>query len=294
VTTATLPAIASIAPTPQCLRADFGTRVGIYPATGEVEVILKPVPETPLASPADAGARPRRVGRPPRISRERIAEAAHQIGLGDLTLKAVADQLGVSIAGLYHHIDGKDDLMRLAAEYSATRVQLPEDRGQHWALWLLEWAIYNRNAFVAEPTLLVQYLDGAISAEAIADNVDTILGLLVAQGFTIREAMEAYGLVSSCAVGAAVNTIHDRESTRGGRPILAEHHRVLAQRQPDELPHLRALVAELATGPLPSFTDKITTVLVGVAVRRGEDASEVVRLIDAAAISEEPAARVAG
>jgi AcrR family transcriptional regulator len=249
------------------------------------------VPETPVAA---RGADPipvRRVGRPPRISRRQIAEAAHEIGLADLTLKAVAAHLGVSIAGLYHHIDGKDDLMRLAAEYSATQVQLPEDRGQHWALWLLEWAIYNRNAFVAEPALLVQYMDGAISAEAIADNVDTILALLLSQGFTIREATDAYGVVSSCAVGAAVNTIHERGSARRGRPIIAEHHRVLAQRDPTELPHLRALVAELTTGPPPSFTAKVTTVLVGVAVRRGEDPAEIVRLIDTAEISEEPAPR---
>src|SRR5262245_3924357 len=130
------------------------------------------MPRTPVAPR-------RRVGRPPRISRDQIAEAAHEIGLADLTLKAVADELGVSVAGLYHHIDGKDDLLRLAAEYSATRVQLPEDHGQHWALWLMEWATYNLDAFLAEPALLVQYLEGAVSAEAIATNVDRALGLLV-------------------------------------------------------------------------------------------------------------------
>jgi AcrR family transcriptional regulator len=248
-------------------------------------------PTAPRSAPADVR---RPVGRPPRISRDAIAEAAHEIGLADLTLKAVATQLGVSIAGLYHHIDGKDDLMRLAAEYSATRVQLPEDKGQHWGLWLLEWAIYNRNAFLAEPALLVQYLEGAVSAEAIADNVDTILGLLVRQGFSIREAMEAYALVSSCAVGSAVNAIHEQTSTDGGRPIIAEHHRVLAQRDPSELPYLRSLVAELATGPPLSFTDKITTVLIGVAVRRGEDPGAVVRLVEEAALSEEPTPRTTG
>ena len=101
---------------------------------------------SPTASPDD---RPR-VGRPPRISRQMIAEAAHQVGLDGLTLRAVADRLGVSIAALYHHVSGKDELMRLAAEYSAAKVPLPRDTGQHWAVWLVEWAEYNRDAFVAE------------------------------------------------------------------------------------------------------------------------------------------------
>ena len=44
---------------------------------------------------------------------------------------------------------------------------------------------YSHDAFLAQPGLLGQYLEGAISAEAIADNVDAILGLLVRQGFTV-------------------------------------------------------------------------------------------------------------
>ena len=70
---------------------------------------------------APRGAARRRVGRPPQISRQAIAEAAQQVGLGNLTLKAVADHLGVSVAGLYHHIRGKEDLLRLAADQALLR-----------------------------------------------------------------------------------------------------------------------------------------------------------------------------
>src|SRR4051812_40854192 len=100
------------------------------------------------------------VGRPPRINRQMIAEAAHEIGLEQLTLKAVADHLDVSIAALYHYIDGKEDLLRLAADHAAAQVPLPEDHGQHWARWLLEWAVYNRDVFLARSGLLAQYLEG--------------------------------------------------------------------------------------------------------------------------------------
>jgi len=222
---------------------------------------------TPTASPDD---RPR-VGRPPRISRQMIAEAAHQVGLDGLTLRAVADRLGVSIAALYHHVSGKDELMRLAAEYTATRVPLPEDRGQHWALWLAEWADYNRAAFLAQPGLLNQFLDGAVSAEAIAGNVDTILGVLVRQGFTVLEANAAYELISTCALGMAVSTIREQEADRAGRPIAEAHRRVIQQSGPDELPYLRQLHHDIAEHGREPFPAQVATVIFGIAIRRGLD-----------------------
>src|SRR3954471_24589766 len=88
-----------------------------------------------------------RVGRLARISRPAIAEAALELGLDDdLTMKRVADHLGVSVPGLYHWVRGRDDLLRLAAEHALSRVHLPEDIGQHWATWLREGAHYIRDA----------------------------------------------------------------------------------------------------------------------------------------------------
>ena len=66
-----------------------------------------------------------KIGRPARIDRAMIARAAYEIGLDRVTMKAVADHLGVSVPGLYHHVQGRDDLMRLGAEYSAAQLHDP-------------------------------------------------------------------------------------------------------------------------------------------------------------------------
>jgi AcrR family transcriptional regulator len=211
------------------------------------------------------------VGRPAQISREAIAEAAQHVGLGNLTLKAVADHLGVSVAGLYHHIRGKDDLMRLAAEYSAASSEVPLDHGQHWAAWLAEWAAYNYDAFVAEPVLLDQFLTGAINTESIAGTTDAILGLLVRQGFTIAEANAAYQLTSSCALGAALKAIRTARSRAAGRSELGELYQVLDRHGRDELPFLRQFLAMAVTEKPEEFVPGLTTALAGIAVTRGED-----------------------
>jgi hypothetical protein len=93
-------------------------------------------------------------------------------------------------------------------------------------------------------------------------------------GFSAEEALEAYNLVSACAIGIAVGEIRAAEADRAGRPIIAEYHRALSQRDPDDLPHLRTLVG--AINQMSSdFDDRIRTVLVGIAVRRGDPAESV-------------------
>jgi AcrR family transcriptional regulator len=235
------------------------------------------------AIPPRAGApgdRPK-VGRPPRIDRAMIARAAYEVGLDRVTMKAVADRLGVSVPGLYHHVDGRDDLMRLGAEYSAAQIEVPVDHGQHWTAWLLEWAQYSHDAFVAQPALLGQFLNGSLGVERMVTHVDAVVGVLTRQGFTPGEAVDAYDLVSECALGAAVSEIRFGEATRSGRPVLAEYHRVLATEPPDAFPHLRDLVSSLS-GRAGSFVDHVVTVLVGIAVRRGEEWRSILDLASTA------------
>lgn len=209
-----------------------------------------------------------------------IAEAAHELGLDGLTLRSVAAHLGVSISALYHHVSSKDDLMRLAAEYTAARVPVPEDHGQHWARWLLEWAVYSRDALLAHPGLLTQYLEGAIAPEAIASNVDTVLGVLVRQGFTPLEANAAYQLVTSCALGTAVSTIREREAARAGRPVHETYRRLLDESGPDDLPYLRQLDRAIADHGLDPFPTRVATVIDGIAVRQGLDPQPIRALLD--------------
>lgn len=211
-----------------------------------------------------------------------IAQAAHEVGLEGLTLKAVAEHLDVSVAALYHHVSGKDDLMRLAAEVSLRSVPLPVDRGQHWARWLLEWARYNHDVFVSQPALLAQHLEGAIATEVIAERTERILEVLVREGFEVHEAMAAYELISSCAVGAAAGVIRERSKAERGQRVADEYRRVLADRPRSELVHLRRLLATSGPARVQSFDDRITTALLGLAARRGVPAGEVLEALSAA------------
>src|SRR5262245_41936418 len=147
---------------------------------------------TAEGTPRSRGAARGKTGRPARLDRELIARAASEIGLDRITMKAVADHLGVSVPGLYHHVDGREDLMQLAAQYSAARIRLPEDHGQAWPEWLLEWSRVSYHAFLSQPELLIQSMRGSMSVDRMAVHVDAVIGFLMRHGFGAIEARDAY------------------------------------------------------------------------------------------------------
>lgn len=198
-----------------------------------------------------------------------VAEAALQVGLEGLTVRAVADHLGVSVAALYHHVTNKDELLRLALEHSASKVPVPADTGQHWAVWLRQWARYNRDAFLAEPALLARYLGGDIASATIATRLEEVLRVLVRAGFSLGEANAAYDLVTSCALGSAVGTIRIREAATGGPAVLSLGADALGGAELAQVPTLAALFAEIRSHGGPTFDQQITTVLRGIAAERG-------------------------
>ena len=78
--------------------------------------------------------RPRKDREP--LSRERIARAAMELadegGLAQVTMRALAQRLGVEAMSLYHHVAHKDDLLDELAEQILAQMEAPEDSEQDW------------------------------------------------------------------------------------------------------------------------------------------------------------------
>jgi AcrR family transcriptional regulator len=58
----------------------------------------------------------RRRGRPPRISRDDIVDAACELGIENLTMAAVAERLGVTHQSLYGWVRDRDELIDLVSD----------------------------------------------------------------------------------------------------------------------------------------------------------------------------------
>jgi AcrR family transcriptional regulator len=66
-----------------------------------------------------------RVGRPARVSRRLIAEAALEVGLSTLTLTSLAHRLGVDHSTLYRHVASREDIVLLACDTAIAGMDWP-------------------------------------------------------------------------------------------------------------------------------------------------------------------------
>lgn len=113
----------------------------------------------------DAVPEARRRGRPPRISRERIVEAAFELGIENLTMVAVATRLGVSHQSLYGWVRDRDELVDLVSDQLIAGIDLNRGpRSDGWRGTLRHLAdglrdIATRNPGFA-PAALVRYRTG--------------------------------------------------------------------------------------------------------------------------------------
>lgn len=70
------------------------------------------------------------------LDQQMIAEAAmkilREVGAEKLTMRAIARHLDVSAMALYHHVDNKNDLLRLVGDELLGRVELPPPESGPW------------------------------------------------------------------------------------------------------------------------------------------------------------------
>ncbi|MDO4725110.1 TetR/AcrR family transcriptional regulator [Vandammella animalimorsus] len=116
----------------------------------------KPPPAPCLAPPTVPAPR----GRPPSITRARIAQAGMAIGLPHITFTGVAAALGVSHMALYKHVPSLVALKQLVAEEIFARWQLPEvdEQGRQGLRDYLQTFSSAARAFVREHPGLTPYV----------------------------------------------------------------------------------------------------------------------------------------
>jgi AcrR family transcriptional regulator len=210
----------------------------------------------------------KRLGRPPRVSTAQIAEAALAIGLERATIRNVADYLGMSVPGLYHHVRTRDDLLAIAAAHSLGELPLPEDHGQPWTEWLLEYGRFVYEALIAQPELIGQILAGTYNTMRMAQHLERLLEVLVGHGFTVDEAYAAYGQLSGAVTGAAASEIGRRATIQAGHPRLSDLGRAAKALGAETVPLVEELLRVRRSSQQLECFDTVRLVIDGVAATR--------------------------
>ena len=210
------------------------------------------------------------IGRPRRFTLRTVVAAASKLGLEDLTMSRLAASLGVGIATLYTYVESLDELLRLVAVHRAWRPHMAETN-QHWSEIVRAHAQGIFALFSTDPELLAQVVSGALGPEEELDEIENFLKLLVARGFTTEAAYMLYRAASQIGIGAAIGSAVVRNLQNRGERRRVKLARALAEREPDEFPHLRQLGDAYADDTrFNRYDDTLTLLLTQVAAERGE------------------------
>ncbi|MGW1118995.1 TetR/AcrR family transcriptional regulator [Streptomyces tanashiensis] len=185
---------------------------------------------------------PRRtLGRPPRISREEIIETARRIvdegGVGKLTMRRLATEVGSTPMALYHHVRDKEELLVLLlddyADRNLRRPELPADPRER----ILVAATAVHDALAACPWIVeVLTADDLMSTHALWF-VEQIVDGLIACGLSLDRAVHAYRAIWYYTAGEiVVRTTAARRRADDERATYREQ--VFADLDTSELPRL--------------------------------------------------------
>ena len=188
----------------------------------------------------------RRSGRRARLSRDAVLRAALEIadsgGLETLTMHAIAGRLGVEAMSLYRHVHNKDEVLDGIVDLVFEEIELPAgDAG--WRTAMRQRAMSARDALGRHPWAIGLMESRTQPGPANLRHHDSVLGVLLAAGFSGIGATHAYNLLDSYLYGFALQMRSLPVSTPQD---LAEVGKTLILEMPaDQYPNLRKVGMEL-------------------------------------------------
>jgi AcrR family transcriptional regulator len=231
-----------------------------------------PVGPTPPAPPWRAPVQRRtRRGPRPQLDRELIVAAALRIvdaeGVPALSLRRLADDLGVTPMSLYWHVADKAELLELIGHAVLAEVELPERAGE----WKAELHDVHR-------AMLTTFIRHRNSTEILVGRArfgagglaafERILAILLGAGFTAESAFDAYQSLYLFTLGFMTTANRSPEFIAVQRQGAA----YMLSLPVEDFPSIRAVTPVIGRRSLEEqFEIGLDVVIEGIAARLGGD-----------------------
>jgi TetR/AcrR family tetracycline transcriptional repressor len=138
------------------------------------------------------------------LDRDRIAATAmemiDEVGVEKLTMRAAAARLDVSAMALYHHVEDKDELLRLVGDVVLGRIELPDPDSGDWR------ELFTSISMAAVDALLeVPGLSSVLLSSKMLPNARRLVKFCIHQfergGLSHAAAQEVYAGVQTLVLG---------------------------------------------------------------------------------------------
>jgi len=178
------------------------------------------------------------------LSRERVLRGAITIadagGIGSLTIRSLAQELGVKPMSVYHHVANKDEILDGIVDIVFSEIDLPSAEGD-WRAEIRRRANSARQVLRYHPWAIGLLESRTSPGPATLRHHDAIIGTLRAGGFSVEMTAHAYALLDSYVYGFALQEAALPFDGPQDVPEVAES--IMQQFSADQYPHL----VEMAT-----------------------------------------------
>ena len=224
-----------------------------------------------------------RTGRDAPLTRDEITatalRAAERGELDAMTMRSLADELGVTAMALYSHVANKDEILDEIIDAVLANVAMPPPvDAADWKAWTLTAAERLQGVLVRYPALLDRYCRRPVGVPAALRRMEASLEVLRGAGFHADECVAAYATVHTYTLGFAALEIARQVSGRADAPRgVAMLTETSARYWPaffgsldrSEFPNLTRLTPDLTTFTTErQFHDGLLAVLDGIDARR--------------------------
>ena len=148
------------------------------------------------------------------LTREAILDAALRVvdgeGMGALSMRRLAAELGVNPMSIYHHLPGKEAVVSGLVGLVFSGMRVPSSGGLSWQERVRAYARAHRGVVLSHPNLTLEIVsDAAAVSEAVLLGADPLYGALEEAGLPpariVRAADSLVDFVHGFALGEASN-----------------------------------------------------------------------------------------
>ena len=190
------------------------------------------------------------------LSRERVLNGAVAVadsgGIAGLTIRSLAQELGVKPMSVYHHVANKSEILDGIVDIVFGEIELPSAGGD-WRAEISRRAHSARLVLRRHPWAIGLLESRTSPGPATLRHHNAVLGALRAAGFSVALTAHAYALLDSYVYGFALQEatlpFDDSSVEEVAAPMMAAF-------ESGSYPHLLELVTEHALRPGYNFADE--------------------------------------
>ena len=191
------------------------------------------------------------------LTRQRVlataVDLADRDGIGSLSMRKLAQELGVEAMSLYHHVANKDAILDGLIDLVFGEIDLPVGEAD-WKAAMRSRAVSAREVLRRHPWATGLMESRSTPGPATLRHHDAVLGILRNAGFPLELAAHAYSLLDSYIYGFALQETSLPFNTPEETAEVAQA--MMAEFPADAYPHLTEIAVEHVLQPGYSYASE--------------------------------------